>query len=107
MALTRDFRKTMVERAERDPAFARALLNEAATLFLNGEPDTARLVLRDLVNATIGFEALAAKTDRPAKSLHRMLSANGNPSMDNLASILDVMSKRLGVELKARSIKAA
>lgn len=107
MALTRDFRETMVARIEREPAFARALLDEAATLFLNGEPDTARLVLRDLVNATIGFEALAAKTDRPVKSLHRMLSARGNPSMDNLASILEVMSRNLGVELKARSIKAA
>jgi len=39
------------ERAERDPAFAKALLDEAATLFLNGEPETARLLLRDLVKA--------------------------------------------------------
>ena len=49
MALTREFRQTIVERIRRDPAFARALLDEAATLFLNGEPNTARLVLRDLV----------------------------------------------------------
>ena len=56
MALTRDFRQTVVERVRRDPAFAKAMLDEAATLFLNGEPDTARLILRDLVNATVGFE---------------------------------------------------
>jgi hypothetical protein len=49
MALTRDFKQTMVARAERDPAFAKALLDEAATLFLNGEPETARVILRDLV----------------------------------------------------------
>ena len=48
MALTRDFKKTVVARVERDPAFARALLDEAATLFLSGEPETARLILRDL-----------------------------------------------------------
>jgi len=59
MALTRDFRDTVAEWVRRDPAFARALLDEAATLFLNGEAGTARLVLRDLVNATVGFEALA------------------------------------------------
>ena len=75
MALTRDFKQTMVERAERDPAFAKALLDEAATLFLNGEPETARLILRDLVNATVGFESLARTTDKNGKSLHRMLSA--------------------------------
>jgi len=51
MAMTRDFKQTMVERTERDPAFAKALLDEAATLFLNGEPETARLLLRDLVKA--------------------------------------------------------
>ena len=61
MALTRDFKKTVVARVERDPAFARALLDEAATLFLSGEPETARLILRDLVNATLGFERLAKK----------------------------------------------
>ena len=56
MALTRDFKKTVVARVEQDPAFARALLDEAATLFLSGEPETVRLILRDLVNATLGFE---------------------------------------------------
>jgi DNA-binding phage protein len=107
MALTRDFRQTVVERLKRDPAFARALLDEAATLFLNGEPDTARLVLRDLVNATIGFQALAAATAKPSKSLHRMLSKQGNPSMDNLAIIFDVIRRTLRVEIEARAVKAA
>ena len=107
MALTRDFRQTMGERVRREPAFARALLDEAATLFRNGEPETARLALRDLVNATLGFEALAAATARPAKSLHRMLSKNGNPTMDNLAAILDVVREELGVEIQAHTVQAA
>jgi DNA-binding phage protein len=107
MALTRDFKRTVVERVQRDPEFARALLDEAATLFLNGEADAARLVLRDLVNATVGFEALAAETSKPAKSLHRMLSKNGNPTMDNLAAILGVVRKTLGVALQARTVRAA
>ena len=107
MVLTRAFRQSVAERLRRDPAFARALLDEAATLFLNGEPDTARLVLRDLVNATIGFEALAAETAKPAKSLHRMLSKQGNPSMDNLAIIFDIIRKTLRVEIEARVVKAA
>jgi len=107
MALTRNFKRTIVERARRDPAFARALLDEAATLFLNGEPDTARLMLRDLVNATVGFERLAADTARLSKSLLRMLSKNGNPSMDNLAAVFDVVRKRLGVKLQAQAVEAA
>ncbi|MEY3713849.1 MAG: hypothetical protein RL321_1469 [Pseudomonadota bacterium] len=104
MALTRDFKKTVVARVERDPAFAKALLNQAATLFLSGEPETARLVLRDLVNATLGFEHLATVTSMPSKSLHRMLSPKGNPSMDNLAAIFDAISKKLNVDLKAQAV---
>jgi hypothetical protein len=48
MALTRNFKRTVIARVERGPVFARALLDEAATLFLSDEPETARLVLRDL-----------------------------------------------------------
>ena len=107
MTLTRDFKQTVAERVRRDPAFAKALLDEAATLFLNGEPDTARLILRDLVNATIGFEALAAETGKPSKSLHRMLSKNGNPSMDNLAAVFDVLRKKLRVNLQTQAVEAA
>ncbi len=107
MPLTRRYKQTIAERIRRDPDFAKALLDEAATLFLNGEPDTARLVLRDLVNATVGFEALAAETAKPAKSLHRMLSQYGNPTMDNLAAIIGAIRKRLGVELQAHAVDAA
>jgi DNA-binding phage protein len=107
MALTRNFKQTVVERVERDPAFAKALLDEAATLFLSGEPETARLILRDLVNATLGFEQLAELTDKPSKSLHRMLSPKGNPSMDNLAAIFSAVRARLKVDLKVRAVKAA
>jgi DNA-binding phage protein len=107
MTLTRDFKQTVVERVERDPAFAKALLNEAATLFLSGEPDTARLILRDLVNATVGFESLAELTHKPSKSLHRMLSPRGNPNMDNLAAIFSAIRNWLKVAIDVRVVETA
>ena len=106
MALTRNFKETAIERVQSDATFAQALLDEAATLFLNGDPETARLILRDLVNATIGFEQLAALTEKPSKSLHRMLSPTGNPSMNNLAAIFRAVRERLQVSLSAQSIAA-
>jgi DNA-binding phage protein len=69
--------------------------------------DTARLVLRDLVNATVGFEGLAVATGKPVKSLHRMLSKDGNPTMDNLAALVGVIRRKLGVALQARTVRAA
>jgi DNA-binding phage protein len=107
MALTRDFKQTVLARVQREPAFAKALLDVAATLFLNGEPQKARLILRDLVNATIGFEKLAAATATPSKSLQRMLSQKGNPSMDNLAAIFDAVRHKLKVCMKVRTVAAA
>ena len=106
MALTRNFKETVIGRVQSDATFAQALLDEAATLFLNGEPETARLILRDLVNATIGFEQLAALTEKPSKSLHRMLSPTGNPSMNNLAAIFRAVRERLQVSLSAQSVAA-
>jgi DNA-binding phage protein len=107
MALTRTFKKNVALRVSREPAFAKALLDEAATLFLRDEPETARLILRDLVNATLGFEQLAKLTDKPIKSLHRMLSPKGNPSMDNLAAIFGAVRASLNVELEVRAKETA
>ena len=107
MALTRDYKETIQNRAQREPEFAAALLDEAVTLFLNGEPETARLMLRELVNSTVGFEALAIETAKPSKSLHRMLSASGNPTMDNLTSILSVLRKKLKLAIKVETVPSA
>ena len=107
MALTRNFKQTVIERVERDPEFAKALLDEAATLFLSDEPKTARLILRDLVNATVGFEQLAVLTDKPSKSLHRMLSPKGNPSMDNLSAIFGAVRARLNVGIEVHTVELA
>jgi DNA-binding phage protein len=103
MALTRDFKETVNARVQRDSEFAIALLDEAISLFLNGEPETARLILRDIVNATVGFEQLAIETSKPSKSLHRMLSAKGNPTMDNLTAIFNVLRKKLNVDIKVKT----
>lgn len=107
MALTRNFKQTVIERVKRDPEFAKQLLDEAATLFLSDEPEMARLILRDLVNATLGFEQLAKLTDKPSKSLHRMLSPKGNPSMDNLAAIFGAVRARLKVGLEVHAVEMA
>ena len=103
MVLTRDFKETINVRVQRDPEFAIALLDEAISLFLNGEPETARLILRDIVNATIGFEKLAIETSKPSKSLHRMLSAKGNPTMDNLTAIFNVLRKNMNVNINVQT----
>ncbi len=107
MNITRDYKDSINERVDKDPVFTAALLDEAITLFLNGEPDVARLVLRDLVNATVGFEALALEVKKPSKSLHRMLSARGNPTMDNLTKIIGILRNKLGLDIEVHTTPTA
>ena len=109
MALTRDYKETINERAARDPKFALSLMNEAISSFLTGEPEEVRIILRELVNSTIGFELLAEQLNKPSKSLHRMLSAKGNPTMDNLTNIFVALQNDLDfdVEIKLSSHKKA
>lgn len=50
MALTRSYKHTIAERAGHDPEFAQILMDEAVALFLNGEQEMARMILRFLFN---------------------------------------------------------
>lgn len=57
MPLTRDFRETVRDRAQRDPEFRRGLLEEALQAVLEGEPEVAEVLLRDYLSATVGLDA--------------------------------------------------
>ena len=83
---------------------ARKQLAAAVEGFLNGDPESARLGLRQLINRSLGFERLAAMSSKPAKSLHRMLSVHGNPSMENLAYILIALRLDLNVDFEVKAV---
>lgn len=96
MALTRDFKDTIQARAQRDPAFRRGLFEEAIEAFLSNDTETGKLLLRDYVNATVGFEKLGAELDKSPKSLMRMLSTQGNPRAENLFAVVGHLRKQEG-----------
>ena len=104
MVLTRSFKDTVKARVERDPAFRDALLTEAVEQLLSGEVEVGQAVLRDFIDATIGFERLAAETGTSPKSLMRMLGPAGNPTAADLFSILNKVQQASGVHL---SVSAA
>jgi DNA-binding phage protein len=100
MTLTRDFKDTVRARAQRDPRFRLALLKEAIDGMLAGDVDVGKAVLRDYINATIGFEALGAAIAKSPKSLMRMLSPSGNPQARNLFEIVAYLQKAEGLRLE-------
>ncbi|MBI2778379.1 MAG: transcriptional regulator [Gammaproteobacteria bacterium] len=99
MALTKAFRDTVMARAQRDRTFREAMLSEAITHFLEGDLDAGKAMLRDYINATVGFEALAERTGIPAKSLHRMLGQRGNPSIGHFVEVLKVLQASEGISI--------
>lgn len=99
MPLTHNFKETIQARVKREPKFRQALLREAVESYLNGDLETGKAVLRDYVNATLGFQALEEQTEIPAKSLMRML-AKGSPSAANFSSILSALKANEGVRFE-------
>jgi DNA-binding phage protein len=106
MVLTRDFKETILARAQRDARFREALFTEAINAYLAGDTAEGKAILRDLVNATVGFEGLAAAINKPSKSLHRMLAPRGNPSTENFFWIVSALQKKTHLKLRVTA-KAA
>ena len=100
MTLTRDFKETVLARAQRDARYRESLFTEAINAYLTGDTATGKAILRDLVNATIGFEGLAAEIRKPSKSLHRMLAPRGNPNTENFFGIVSALQKKTRVKLR-------
>ena len=105
MTLTRDFKATIQARVDRDPAFREELLKEAIECLLSGDVDTGKAVLRDYINATIGFEELGDLTQKSPKSLMRMLGRDGNPQARNLFEIIGHLQKREGLHFEVRTVR--
>lgn len=105
MALTKDFSETVKARALRDRAFREELLKESVECFLAGDTDTGKVLLRDYINATIGFEKLAKATEKSPKSLMRMFSHAGNPRADNIFAILGALQRKEGIHLQVKAVR--
>ena len=102
MPLTRDFKETIRDRVQRDARFRKELLREGLEAMLSGEITLAKTILRDYINATVGFTGLAEATHIPPKSLMRRFSLASNPRADNLFEIVGFLQHRAGVRFHVR-----
>src|SRR6266478_40665 len=100
MALTRDYKETVIARIKRDRKFARGLFAEAINALLEGETAEGLSMLRDLIHAEITFKELARQTGLGEKSLHRMLNRSGNPTAKNLGTIIRSIAEDLDIKVR-------
>ena len=100
MTLTREFRTTLLDRARRDADFRRAILKKGIDTLLAGDINTGKAILRDYINAAVGFGELAGATNIPAKSLMRMFGPKGNLRAGNLFQVIHFLQDREGIHLE-------
>jgi hypothetical protein len=97
MPLTRKFKDTIRERAIQDTEYRESLLRESINNLLIGDMLTGKSILRNYINATIGFKELGKFMHSSPKSLMRMLSPQGNPTAANLFGMIQVLAEKEGV----------
>ncbi|MEJ0035203.1 MAG: transcriptional regulator [Gammaproteobacteria bacterium] len=87
MPLTKEFKETiMVDLQDRE--FRAAYLADAVEALHGGEFSVGKRMLRNYIDATIGFDALSKAVGSPAKSLMRMLGETSTPRAEQLFGIL-------------------
>jgi DNA-binding phage protein len=104
---TQDVNEMIRAEMKRDPALYRETFKEAIEVFLGGEVDVAKTLLRNDVLARLGFHKLAELTGKSPKNLMRMLSRTGNPQAHNLSEIIRALQAFEGVTVEVRFKKAA
>jgi len=100
-----EFKQTVAARLKRDRHFRKTLLVEGVQLYLDGEIESGKSVLRDYISGTGGFERLGLEADLPPKSLMRMFNKRGDPTMANLAKVLLCLAARDKVRLRVRAAR--
>jgi hypothetical protein len=64
-------------------------------------------LLRDYINATVGFPHLAVQTEIHAKTLHQMFGPGGNPTASKLFEIVSYLQRVENVQFEVRARRAA
>lgn len=106
MALTRNFKETIMERVQADPEYADALFEQGVQAMLDGDMDVGKSIVRDYINATIGFDALAKEIDKSPKSVMRMFSEKGNPNASNLFTVIGELQRYANKQLQVSTVAA-
>lgn len=107
MPLTRDFRETVQDRAKIDPVFRKGLLTEGVDCLLAGEVEVGKILIRDYIDASGGFDELGALANKPPQSLMDMFGPAGNPPAGSLFEIIGQIQKREGIRLEVSALPYA
>lgn len=93
--VSRTHEDATVASLQADPKFAAAYLD---AVLEDGDQEEFLLALRRLSDACGGVTTVAARAELNPTTLYRTLSANGNPELKSMRSLLRALGLRLSVE---------
>ena len=105
MTITRNFKETVQARALHDKDFREGILRESIECMLSNDIKTGKALLRDYINATIGFAKLSRLTHKDSKSLMRMFSGSGNPTANNFFEVIHLLQEKEGVHYELQAVR--
>ena len=105
MPRTRNLRVTIWERIECGPTFRKTLIKDGVNCLLAGDVEVGKSVLRNTVNASVGFRKVGKITHNSPKILMRMLGPNGNLQARNLVEISRCLQDYEGLHLRVQAVR--
>jgi hypothetical protein len=105
--LTVPFDDTVRKNLQKSVTFRREYLRCAMECTIQGELDVAKSMLRKFIDGTVGFMPLGKALNRDPKTLMRMFSARGNPTVRNFFEIVTYLQKHEGTVIQVLVKKAA
>lgn len=106
MALTREFKDTILELCK-DPEYRKGLMLEALESYLEGDIVIGNSLLRDYLNGTQAFEAVARDLQMQEAGLRRMVGPKGNATAKNLFRLFKICQDREGIHSASELLNAA
>lgn len=101
LLLTKELmRESVKSRIRTDEAFGSALFSEAIEVLLADDLVTAKSVLFDYIDATIGFEELSVQSTFTVETLREMFGPEGDPRAGELFRVLGVLQQHQGIQLE-------
>jgi probable addiction module antidote protein len=88
----REYKEILKERLQDDAELAAMYLNEAIK---SGEKSILLIALRDVLEARGNIKAFAKEADLPRQSIYRMLSEDGNPTLEKFIAIYETMGLKI------------
>ena len=87
-------------RIRTDEAFSDALFSEAIQVLLADDIATAKSVLYDYIEATIGFAELSVQSSMAEQTLRHMFGPAGDPRAGELFRVLSLLQQHQGIQFE-------